>query len=165
MLVPKPILTRKGSLRGFELRKGELLKPQDAFFHDALPRCDSHGYHRSLGYWSLAAVFHLFSSRGLRIRAPQRVRLVRAPDPKRGISAAMLAQNEMLEHAETLSAGLQTAIGSARRLRGHPVPAFTLEQWRRLLHQARNELHCSKDQSLAGLISGLECAIAELRVQ
>lgn len=77
----------------------------------------------------------------------------------------MLAQNELLEHADTLSLSLQAAIGSARRLRGHPVPALTLEQWRRLLHEARNELHCSKDQSLASLISGLECAIAELRMQ
>jgi hypothetical protein len=60
---------------------------------------------------------------------------------------------------------LQAAAGSARRLRGHPVHPETFKEWRRMLHEARNELHASRNEEVGTLISTLECEMSEVIVR
>lgn len=58
-----------------------------------------------------------------------------------------------------ISADMQAALESARRLHGHPVHPDTLRYWHDLVHRARRESDGATD--LAGLIAALETALAD----
>jgi hypothetical protein len=64
----------------------------------------------------------------------------------------------------SIESNLTAAVRSARRLRGHPVHADTLEYWDELLHHARRERVSGYPQEghvLGRLIIDLETEIAE----
>lgn len=58
---------------------------------------------------------------------------------------------------------LVAAVRSARRLRGHPIHADTLQHWTDLLHQARREVagHDSEAETLKQLVADLEVELAD----
>lgn len=56
---------------------------------------------------------------------------------------------------------LTTAVQSARRLRGHPIYADTLDYWRELLDHARRELAKGSSEPLRALILELENELAD----
>jgi truncated hemoglobin YjbI len=64
-----------------------------------------------------------------------------------------------------LTTRLEAAVASARRLRGHPVHPETFKEWRRMLHEARDELHTSPNEQVGILISTLECEMSGVTVR
>ena len=61
----------------------------------------------------------------------------------------------------SIIANLESAVASARRLRGHPVYKETLIYWTDLLHEARR---LRQDQSLSQA-GDLETAIVKLEIE
>jgi hypothetical protein len=61
----------------------------------------------------------------------------------------------------TIANNLTSAVQSARRLRGHPVHADTLEHWRDLLNHARQELANGSTEPIQGLVDELEIQLAD----
>ena len=64
----------------------------------------------------------------------------------------------------SIETNLASAVRSARRLRGHPVHADTLQHWTDLLHQARRELAADPDSAtgtLKQLVADLETELAD----
>jgi hypothetical protein len=63
----------------------------------------------------------------------------------------------------SVEGNLTAAIRSARRLRGHPVHADTLNHWTDLLHEARRELGTGSEstQGIEQLIADLESELAD----
>lgn len=61
----------------------------------------------------------------------------------------------------SIANNLASAIRSARRLRGHPVHADTLEYWTGLIHHARRELADGSSQQVLDLTLELERELAE----
>jgi hypothetical protein len=64
----------------------------------------------------------------------------------------------------SMRANLTAAVSSARRLRGHPVHADTLQYWSDLLHEARRELSGSAsndDHALGELMAELQATLAD----
>lgn len=64
----------------------------------------------------------------------------------------------------SVETNLAAAVRSARRLRGHPIHADTLQHWTDLLHQARRQL--MKDpvdgtETLKQLVADLETELAD----
>lgn len=65
----------------------------------------------------------------------------------------------------SIRANLAAAINSARRLRGHPVHADTLNHWTAVLGEARRELATDgADTSLRDLVLELEHELADQTV-
>ena len=64
----------------------------------------------------------------------------------------------------SIADNLDTAIVSARRLRGHPVYKDTLAYWNELLHEARRvrqDPECARPTLLDAAIAKLEAELAE----
>ena len=71
---------------------------------------------------------------------------------------------EAMELHGSIDTTLAAAVRSARRLRGHPIHADTLQHWNDLLHQARRELSTdpAKDaDTLKQLVAELETELAD----
>lgn len=68
-----------------------------------------------------------------------------------------------MEPGGDIHADLKAALGSIRRLRGHPVHADTLRYWHDLVHQARREIgpEGPAREEMEALIAGIEGALAE----
>ena len=61
----------------------------------------------------------------------------------------------------SIANNLTSALRSARRLRGHPVHADTLDHWTDLLKHARRELTGGSSEPILALILELEQEMAE----
>ena len=61
-----------------------------------------------------------------------------------------------MEITGSVAKNLQSAVRSARRLRGHPVHADTLAHWRDLLHHARRALADDSTEPMKSLILELD---------
>lgn len=64
----------------------------------------------------------------------------------------------------SIEANLVAAVRSARRLRGHPIHADTLQHWTDLLHQARRQLAAGQAcpaETLKQLVADLETELAD----
>lgn len=64
----------------------------------------------------------------------------------------------------SIEANLVAAVRSARRLRGHPIHADTLQHWTDLLHQARRQLAAGQARptgTLKQLVADLETELAD----
>ena len=61
----------------------------------------------------------------------------------------------------SIANNLTSALRSARRLRGHPVHADTLDHWTDLLKHARGELTGGSSEPILALILELEQEMAE----
>jgi hypothetical protein len=61
----------------------------------------------------------------------------------------------------SIANNLTSAVQSARRLRGHPVHADTLDHWRDLLNHARQELANGSTEPVQALIVELENELAD----
>jgi hypothetical protein len=61
----------------------------------------------------------------------------------------------------SIANNLASAVRSARRLRGHPVQADTLDHWRDLLSHARQELANGSTEPIQALIVELENELAD----
>lgn len=64
----------------------------------------------------------------------------------------------------SIETNLVAAVRSARRLRGHPIHADTLQHWTDLLHQARRQLAAelaSETETLKQLVADLETELAD----
>jgi hypothetical protein len=61
----------------------------------------------------------------------------------------------------SIANNLTSAVQSARRLRGHPVHADTLDHWRDLLNHARQELANGSTEPIQALIVELENELAD----
>ena len=61
----------------------------------------------------------------------------------------------------SIANNLTSALRSARRLRGHPVHADTLDHWTDLLHHARRDLTGGSSEPILALILELEQEMAE----
>jgi len=68
----------------------------------------------------------------------------------------------VMELHGTLASNLESALQSARRLRGHPVHADTLGYWTDLLHHARRQLALGADPGLLATVMDLEKELADL---
>jgi hypothetical protein len=61
----------------------------------------------------------------------------------------------------SIANNLTSAVQSARRLRGHPVHADTLDHWRDLLNHARQELANGSSEPIQALVVELEIQLAD----
>jgi hypothetical protein len=61
----------------------------------------------------------------------------------------------------SIANNLTSAVQSARRLRGHPVHADTLDHWRDLLNHARQELANGSTEPIQALVVELETELAD----
>lgn len=61
----------------------------------------------------------------------------------------------------TILNNLTSAVQSARRLRGHPVHADTLDHWAQLLNHARRAVAAGASEQIVPLILELEKEIAD----
>ncbi len=64
----------------------------------------------------------------------------------------------------SIETNLVAAVRSARRLRGHPIHADTLQHWIDLIHQARRQLAedaASETGTLKQLVADLEMELAD----
>jgi hypothetical protein len=68
--------------------------------------------------------------------------------------------SEMEIHG-SIANNLGSAVKSARRLKGHPVHADTVEHWRELLDHARRDITTDSLESLRELILELENELAD----
>jgi hypothetical protein len=66
-----------------------------------------------------------------------------------------------MEFHGTLASNLTSAVQSARRLRGHPVHADTVDYWKRLLEHSRRELANGSTDHIHELVAELECELAD----
>lgn len=62
----------------------------------------------------------------------------------------------------SIEQNLAAAVRSARRLKGHPIHADTIEHWTELLSQARRELDGNPRDPMKDLILELENELADL---
>ena len=70
---------------------------------------------------------------------------------------------EAMELHGSIETNLAAAVRSARRLRGHPIHADTLQHWTDLLHQARRLLSAdpaNDADTLKQLVADLETELA-----
>jgi hypothetical protein len=68
-----------------------------------------------------------------------------------------------MEMHGTLEANLMSAVGSAKRLRGHSVHPDTIAHWSDVLHHARRELVANQSSNLPAvtrLMAELEAELA-----
>jgi hypothetical protein len=71
---------------------------------------------------------------------------------------------DAMELHGSVERNLVAAIRSARRLRGHPIHADTLQHWIDLGHQARRQLAADPDsetETLKQLVADLETELAD----
>ena len=71
---------------------------------------------------------------------------------------------DTMELHGSIEANLVAAVRSARRLRGHPIHADTLQHWTDLLHQARRQLAANPanaTETLKQLVADLETELAD----
>ena len=71
---------------------------------------------------------------------------------------------EAMELHGSIETNLAAAVRSARRLRGHPIHADTLQHWTELLHQARRQLSAdpaNDADTLKQLVADLETELAD----
>jgi hypothetical protein len=61
----------------------------------------------------------------------------------------------------SITNNLTSAVQSARRLRGHPVHADTLDHWRDILDHARQELAKGSTEPIEALVVELENELAD----
>ena len=71
---------------------------------------------------------------------------------------------DTMELHGSIEANLVAAVRSARRLRGHPIHADTLQHWTDLLYQARRQLSAgpaNDANTLKQLVADLETELAD----